>query len=226
MIYLTGDTFGDITRFQKAKVRFKKGDTVIVCGNFGFFCENDKLAQKSLQKLSKKKYTVAFLHGAIDDITAFSDLPVEAFHGGKAIRVSENIYFLPQGEVYEIEGKTLFCFGGGENMDYQGYSEEFYNASLLTETVKQNARQNLAKYEHKVDFFLTHDAPSKLRIIMKQRKSKDTPVCTAFHRFLDELWEENKFGGWYFGKYKENHSIFPLYHCVYDTFVPLTPKHK
>ncbi len=226
MIYITGDTYGDINRFRRPKVRLKQGDTVIVCGNFGFFCDNDQLAQKSLKKLSKKKYTVAFLQGAIDDITAFSAYETVDFHGGKAIKVYENIYFLPQGEVYEIESKKLFCFGGGENMDYPGYSEEFYNASLLSDAIKQKAKDNLAKYDNHVDYFITHDAPSKLRIIMKQRKSKDMPVCTAFHRFLDELWEQNKFDGWFFGKYKETHTVFPIYHCVYDSFVPMWQIHK
>lgn len=228
MIYVTGDTYGDINRFRKSKVRLKKNDTVIVCGNFGFFCDNDKLAQKSLRWLSKQKYTVAFLHGAIDGIDWLNSLPLEDWHAGKAARAYENIYWLPQGEVYEIEGKKIFCFGGGENMDYlgQGYSDDFYTSGLLTDKLIQKAKQNLALHGNKVDYFITHDAPSKLRIIMQQRKGSDAPLCTAFHKFLDELWQENSFSGWFFGKYKENHTIAPIYHCVWDTFHTLTPKHK
>lgn len=225
MIYVTGDTYGDINRFLKAKVHFKKGDTVIVCGNFGFFCDQDKLAEKSLAKLSKLKYTVAFLHGAIDDIRWLSSLPTVDWNGGKAVCAAKNVYFLPQGEVYEIEGKTLFAFGGGENMDYLGenFSEEFFSSGLLTEEIKQRARDNLAAHQNQVDFFLTHDAPSKLRVIMQQKRA-DAPLCTAFHQFLDELWENNRFSGWYFGKYRENHTIAPIYHCLSDAIVPLNPK--
>lgn len=228
MIYVTGDTYGDMMRLRRCGVHLKKGDTIIVCGNFGFYCDKDKLAEKSLKWLGKQKYTIAFLHGAIDDVSWLTSLPEIDWNGGKAVRASENVYWLPQGEVYEIEGKKLFCFGGGENMDYlgEGYAEDFYSSSLLSDEVKQRAKENLARQNNQVDFFLTHDAPSKLRVIMQQRKNGKEMPCTAFHQFLDELWKENRFSGWYFGKYRENHTIAPIYHCVYDAFIPLNPREK
>ena len=37
MIYVTGDTHGDLSRFETGGARrLKKNDTVIVCGDFGF----------------------------------------------------------------------------------------------------------------------------------------------------------------------------------------------
>ncbi len=223
MIYITGDTFADTRRFSKTKVKLKKGDTIIVCGNFGFFCDHDKLAEKSLKWLAKQKYTIAFLHGAIDDTAWLNNLPLVDWHAGKAARASKNVYYLPQGEVYEIEGKTLFCFGGGENLDYIGsnYTEEFYSSSILTPEVMQRAKDNLKRYHNQVDYIITHDAPSKLRAIMQQRKQIENPIFTGFHQFLDEIWEQTKFSGWVFGKYRENHTIAPFYHCVDDRFFPL-----
>ena len=40
MVYLTGDTHGDIQRFKQGKLRWlSKKDTVVVLGDFGFvFC--------------------------------------------------------------------------------------------------------------------------------------------------------------------------------------------
>ncbi len=228
MIYVTGDTYGDVERFKKCSVRLKKDDTVIVCGNFGFFCDKDKLAQKSLDWLTKQKYTIAFLHGAIDDAEWLKTFPLTDWNGGKAAKIRENIFWLPQGEIYEIEGKRLFCFGGGENLDYLGdnYSEEFYTAGILSEELKLYTLSNLAMHDNQVDFYITHDAPSKLRTILLQRKGEINPLRTQFHQFLDTLWENGKFSGWYFGKYRINHNIAPIYHCVYDAFVPLNPKKK
>ena len=37
MIYVTGDTHGDIERFKSSGIhKVKKGDSIIVCGDFGF----------------------------------------------------------------------------------------------------------------------------------------------------------------------------------------------
>lgn len=37
MIYLTGDLHGDLERFKSKEMKkLKKGDTLIVCGDFGF----------------------------------------------------------------------------------------------------------------------------------------------------------------------------------------------
>lgn len=37
MIYVTGDTHGDIERFKSSGIhKLKKGDSIIVCGDFGF----------------------------------------------------------------------------------------------------------------------------------------------------------------------------------------------
>ena len=226
MIYITGDTYGDISRFQKSKIKFKKGDTVIVCGNFGFYCNKDKIAEKALKWLSKQKFSVAFLHGAIDDVAFLNSLPRIDWNGGKAAMPFENVYFLPQGEVYEIEGNRFFCFGGGENLDFlgEGYSEDFYSVSVITDEIKQKTADALAAIEHKPDYILTHDAPSKLRIIIRQRKGQLEPLCTPFHQFLDGIWESCKFSGWFFGKYRDNHTVAPYYHCIYDKYYPIAPK--
>ena len=37
MIYITGDIHGDLSRFKDKRIKkLKKGDTLIVCGDFGF----------------------------------------------------------------------------------------------------------------------------------------------------------------------------------------------
>ena len=55
MIYFTGDTHGDKNRLSKfALKQLKSGDTLIVCGDFGFLWDESKKEKKFLEKLSKR----------------------------------------------------------------------------------------------------------------------------------------------------------------------------
>ena len=57
MVYITGDMHGDIKRFDSPAIKkLKKGDTLIVCGDFGFVWDNSKAEQKILKSFSKRKY--------------------------------------------------------------------------------------------------------------------------------------------------------------------------
>lgn len=48
MVYLTGDTHGDIDRFKHGKLRWLgKRDTVVVLGDFGFVWDDSKRNRKS-----------------------------------------------------------------------------------------------------------------------------------------------------------------------------------
>ena len=47
MVYLTGDTHGDIDRFRHGRLRWlSRRDTVVVLGDFGFVWDGSKEEQK------------------------------------------------------------------------------------------------------------------------------------------------------------------------------------
>ena len=54
MVYVTGDTHGDPNRLSKNNLKsLNEGDTLIVCGDFGFIWDRSKAEQKVLKELSK-----------------------------------------------------------------------------------------------------------------------------------------------------------------------------
>ena len=62
MVYLTGDTHGDIQRFKQGKLRWLgKKDTVVVLGDFGFVWDGSAAERKRLDWLRKRPYTILFL---------------------------------------------------------------------------------------------------------------------------------------------------------------------
>ena len=62
MVYVTGDMHGDISRFDSPAIKqLKKGDTLIVCGDFGFVWDNSKIEQKILKNSQAKNSIYASL---------------------------------------------------------------------------------------------------------------------------------------------------------------------
>ena len=56
MIYITGDTHGDYKRFSSQKLkRLRSGDTLIICGDFGFVWNGDNNEHKLLAELFIKR---------------------------------------------------------------------------------------------------------------------------------------------------------------------------
>ena len=62
MIYITGDTHGDFSRFKDSITRkIKRDDTLIVCGDFGFIWDGSRAENQILKKIGDLKYNVAFI---------------------------------------------------------------------------------------------------------------------------------------------------------------------
>ncbi|MFR9228778.1 MAG: hypothetical protein ACLVKJ_07905 [Acutalibacteraceae bacterium] len=57
MIYITGNTHGDINRFETEQTKkFTSEDYLIICGDFGFIWNGGKKEEKQLERLSKTIY--------------------------------------------------------------------------------------------------------------------------------------------------------------------------
>ena len=57
MIFVTGDIHGDRERLSKTELSMMSaGDTLIVCGDFGFIWNNDSKESQFLNRLEKRKY--------------------------------------------------------------------------------------------------------------------------------------------------------------------------
>ena len=64
MVYITGDMHGDIDRlYDKQLKKLKSGDTLIVCGDFGFIWDGNSQEAKILEELGSRKYNVCFVDG-------------------------------------------------------------------------------------------------------------------------------------------------------------------
>ena len=117
MLYITGNMHGEMARFEDSRLRkLKKGDTLIVCGDFGFLWDGGPKEEKNLKKLGSKKYQILFVDGTHENFDLLDSYPISDWNGGKVQQISGNLYHLMRGQVYTLEGKKIFTFGGGEDV--------------------------------------------------------------------------------------------------------------
>ena len=219
MIYLTGDTHGELERFQsKGAKRLKKGDTLIVCGDFGFVWDGSKAEQKRLKWLGKRRYTIAFVEGTHDNLDLLAAYPQEEWNGGRIHRISDNLIHLMRGETYQVEGKTLFAFGGGESPDAElrREGESWWPQEMPTEEEVARGEEALARLGSQVDLIVTHECSGRLyRFLYPQRER-----VSLLGAFFDRVSESCGYKLWAFGCFHLDKRIPPKTRALFQEIVP------
>ena len=87
MIYITGDTHGEQSRFYDRRLLpdgvLTENDYLIVCGDFGYVFRNDTTERLFLDDLQQLPYTVLFVDGNHENFNALYEFPTVEWHGGK-----------------------------------------------------------------------------------------------------------------------------------------------
>lgn len=126
MIFVTGDTHGDFSRFSTdcfpEGKNCTKDDFVIILGDFGGIWEREENSSERywLNWLDKKPWTTLFLDGNHENHDRMDAMPVEEWHGGRVHRVRPTVIHLMRGQVFNIGGSSVFVFGGACSHDISG----------------------------------------------------------------------------------------------------------
>ena len=206
MIYITGDTHGDITRFKSKELRrLRKGDTLIICGDFGFAWDGSEREKRLIKWIGKRRYNVLFVEGTNDNLALLDAYPQAEWQGGKIRELSGRLRLMSRGEVFEIEGKRIFAFGGGEAQDEMIGCPNEEGGELPCPQEIDNARKNLERVGYKVDYIVTHQPSRKIQQFLAMNQN-NTSVLDSF---LDEVREKCEYRRWFFGSIHKNKRIPP-----------------
>ena len=223
MIYFTGDTHGDQNRLSRTALKqLSPGDTLIVCGDFGFLWEDSGREQKFLDKLTRLRYNICFLDGTHENFALLDAYPIVRFCGGKAHRIRPNVFHLMRGQVFEIDGKTVFTLGGGEPPENLMQEDEELKADRPEIPNKQEmleAVENLQKHGFHVNYIATHEPPASIRDFLAVDEMSQREM-SALGAFLDELSKTAHFDKWYFGSLHTDRFVSRLYTSVFKEVVP------
>ncbi len=211
MIYITGDTHGDTTRFRDFDLKLKKGDYIIICGDFGYIfyppgSERAILQKIALDELSKRPYTILFVDGNHENFDELYRYPEENWNGGKIHRIRPNIIHLCRGQVFDIEGKKFFTMGGGYSIDkaYRTEGISWWPQEMPADAEFAEANTNLDRCGRKVDYIITHTAPLSTLELQGVHKLPLKDVGNAekpLNNFLQYIDESVKYKHWYIGHF-------------------------
>lgn len=219
MIFITGDKHGQIEYFlhNPSLRKIKKGDLLIVCGDFGFLWDSSDQEYKKLKWLSKRRFNIAFVDGCYDNMKIIEKYPISSWKGGNARIISKNIIYLIKGEVYKTQDKKFLAFGGGFNPDVSDFNNNWWpnkqeNIEAIDAVIK-----NIEKENGEFDFIVSHEAPASLTPCLENGFSN----VNSINLILEEIRTHCSFKKWFFGKYHLDKQIPPKYNLVFENFVKL-----
>lgn len=224
MIYITGDTHGDISFFRNPKLnKLTEKDYLIVCGDFGFIWdqknENEK---KNMEFLKKRKYTICFVDGAHENFDILNSYSPYRWKGGNAHKIAKNIYHLMRGEVFTFDGKSFFVMGGGESEDAHMRTDgvSWWESELPNAEELKNGVTNLLDSNKNINFILTYEAPTIAKDILRQRTNKNISI-TPLNTYLQELMKNVEYIHWYFGSLHIDLNISKKMTAVFNEIIEI-----
>ena len=221
MIYVTGDTHGIASRFDDPRLKkLGRGDTLIVCGDFGFIWNGSKEEMSVLKKLSKKKYNICFVDGTHENFEMLSKLKIKKWNGGKVHHIAANIFHLMRGQVFNIEGTKIFTMGGGESpdIDIRFEMNTWSDMEIPTRDELVEGVDNLQKYGGKVDLIITHEPPAKIKDFLMLHTGSDASI-TAINTYLEDVSRICQFSHWYFGSLHLDKFISTTHISVFNNII-------
>ena len=227
MIYLTGDTHGEIDIDKLfvgdfAKKQLTKADYVIILGDFGFIWKNapDEFEKTWLSKLDKLPWTTLFIDGNHENFSRLNSYPVEHWHGGKVHKINDSVIHLMRGQVFDIDGKTFFTFGGAKSIDIARRTEgiSWWPEEQASYAEIQEGFDNLLAHNNKVDYVLTHTCVTEVCTLIVRSFGSSFYDPDPMSKVLDAYHSAIDFQKWYFAHWHVDKD-FGRYECLYDRIV-------
>ncbi len=219
MIYITGDTHipYDVQKLNTKRFPEQKSltesDYVIICGDFGGVWDGNNEELYWRKWLNNKNFTTLFIDGNHENFDMLKDFSEIEFLGGRAHKISDKIYHLMRGQVFKIDGKIIFTFGGASSHDkeFRVEGRSWWKEELPTDEEFKVALENLEKVDFNVDYVITHCAATSIQILMNSEYETD-----KLTDFLDDLKGKLKYKKWFFGHYHEDKQIDDKHFAMYN----------
>ena len=246
MLYITGDTHNMEDRSNVSAENMKlccaeqnadydKITHLIILGDFGlpwYDCpvdENgihptDAKDGHLLKWYNQKPFKILAVMGNHDNYDMLEKLPKVKMLGGEVLKVSDNIFYLRRGEIYNIEEKRILVLGGARSDDkaYRVSHESWWSQEEWGEDEKENCLAKIKESGGEFDFVFSHTGTSKgiactdsyfLNEENLAKLQEDSTV--SFNDRIDSMISYKK---WFFGHW---HSDWGYENYAESKYVPL-----
>ena len=243
-LFVSGDNHGNydlmkLKWFSQSEIgkNLTKDDYVVICGDFGLIWNwaetgltvpsnpNDKKWDDEELNLLKVyehfPWTTVFVDGNHEHHLRLRSYPVTQWNGGKVHQISDSVIHLMRGQVYEVNGKKWFTFGGAESTDKAWrtpYRSWWPEETPSLEEYNEGIR-NLRAHDFKVDYVFSHAMPYNMKDnIFTYRDSVPNPT-TEF--MLQDFYRLINFQIWCCGHYHLDVNLEDNFRICYNKVVEL-----
>ena len=227
-IFVTGDKHGSLEintighgSFPLGK-RLNHNDVMIITGDMGSMWDNSKETTYWDNWTNELGFTVCTAYGNHENYTAIRSLPVEEWNGGKVRRVRQNVIYLENGEIFNINGKTVFVQGGAASTDRYRRVEgkSWWPEEIPSAKEFENAAINLEKVNFNVDIIISHTAPDSILSRVYKFLPREDDVSHFLERYV---MNQVTYKNWFCGHHHVDISIVEknvhlLYHDIIEIF--------
>ncbi|MBO4652310.1 MAG: metallophosphoesterase [Lachnospiraceae bacterium] len=231
MIFITGDTHGRYkgrfnTEVLPEQNQMTKDDYVIVCGDFTLIgCAEETREEKYwCDWFESRSYTLLFIDGNHEHHLRLAGFPVKEWHGGKVHEIRPHVLHLMRGQVFELQGKTFFTFGGGQSHDlkdgildpsdpdykqkkrelrrefdpqYRIKGVSWFEEEMPTEEELAEGLDNLARHNNTVDYIVTHCCCTSTQALVGDPSTRANYLTDYFENIHNTV----DYKKWFFGHY-------------------------
>ena len=251
-VYITGDIHGEPSRLSKDNFYEQKDfsdnkdeNIVMILGDFGLVWSREETKNEKywLDWLNNKSFTTVFVDGNHENHKRLVTYPIKQWHGGKVHKIRPNVLHLMRGEVFTIEDKKFFAFGGASSHDIQDgildYEDEDWREKARTlekngkymyrvkglswweeELPKDEEIQHrfdmLQENNNEVDYIITH-SPSTSELYLMGGKGLYKPDILT--NYLEEVKATTDYKKHLFGHMHINKAINDKDICLYEQIV-------
>ena len=232
MIFVTGDCHGDYKRFSSRTFPWQRemdrSDVVIVAGDFGYWDRSPE-QEYWMRWLAAKDFTITFVDGNHENYDMLAELPVEYWNGGKVQFIQENVIHLMRGQMYLIQGKRFFTFGGARSHDirdgileaddpklrekvraleqegalYRINHLSWWKEEMPREEEYDEGRQCMEENGWSCDYVISHCAPSSIQALLSLGEYKPDELT----KYLEEIRSRCQYKRWFFGHYHKDEPV-------------------
>lgn len=202
-IFITGDCHGDID-FHKLTSRYTKdiigeGDYVIVAGDMGVVWDGAKYDKYIQNWYLSKPWTTLFVDGNHENFDLLTQFPTYNWNGGKIHKINDKLFHLQRGEIFDIDGRSIFVMGGAQSTDkmYRKEGRSWWKQEMPSMEEFENGFNHLADRLNHVDYIITHDVPDTIKDQLGGGSYKHDLISN----YLQVVFESVQYKHWFAGHY-------------------------
>ena len=218
-----------------------KDDYVIILGDFGIW-DDSKREKYNLDWLEDRPFTTLFVSGNHENYDILDNLPIEEWHGGKVNFIRPSVIHLTRGQVFNIEDKKFFTFGGASSHDisagilelddplfkekkrlldkdpfalYRINHVSWWERELPTDEEMDNGYENLKRENNKVDYIITHSPPASVIALLGQGLYEQDKLT----QYLENIRVHTEYKRWFMGHMHINRAVNDKDILLYEQIV-------